>query len=266
MLLFAACHTPATENKIIPINEKPNENGEVNIVLEKVLNHQAGNAITKVTVAYDPYFKTPKKYLGFSLRQLLEATWKASKFDTANAMVIFECKDGYNPVMDLSKIYGPVNGYIAFKDLDQPEDNDWPDSLSQHFSPYYLVWDQAQKDDQSLFWPYGLTTIRLIPKKEKDRLIVPDSSNPAYSGYLTFKDNCIKCHSINKIGGSFGPEFNLPKNITEYRDEQQIISFAKAPSSYRYNSRMPAITNLSDQEFEKIILYLNYMKDHKYDH
>lgn len=60
-----------------------------------------------------------------------------------------------------------------------------------------------------------------------------------------------------------GPEFNIPKNITEYRDEKLIISFAKAPTSYRYNSHMPAMTNLSDNDFANIILYLKYMKDRK---
>ncbi|MBO9202030.1 MULTISPECIES: c-type cytochrome [Niastella] len=265
IVVFIACNNPTTNNKSTLSTESAGENEEVTIVLEKVLDSPARNSI-KVNVDYDQYFKSPKKYLGFSLRPLLDAAWKTAAFDTTHAMVLFECKDGYNPIMDLSKIYGPAQGYIVFKDLDQPDTKNWPDSLSQHFSPYYLVWDKVKKEDKSFFWPYGLTTIRLIPEKEKYRLIQPDSSDAAYPGYITFRDNCMKCHSINKIGGSFGPEFNLPKNITEYRDEKQLIAFAKAPASFRYNSRMPAMTSLSDKEFENIILYLKYMKEHKRDH
>lgn len=266
IVLFIACNNPAAENKIDKSYETKAGKDELNIVLAKALDQQAKNSITAVFVDYDQYFRSPKKYLGFSLLHLLDTTWKNAGFDTTGAMILFECNDGYNPIMDLSKVYGPVAGFVVFKDIDQPDNKDWPDSLTQKFTPYYLVWDKVRKDDKSFFWPYGLNSIKLISQRVKWSSIAPAINNPAQQGYITFRDNCMKCHSINKIGGTFGPEFNIPQNITEYRTEEQIISFAKAPASYRYNSRMPAMNGLSDKEFENLILYLKYIKDHKNNH
>lgn len=264
-VLCMACNNnnPIAKKNIDKTRIKTDDKEEIHIVLSKVLDQQASYSITKINVDYDQYFKSPKKYLGFPLLPLLDSTWKNAKFDTTNALVIFECKDGYNPIMELSKIYGPTKGFIVFKDIDQPGNKDWPDSIRQQFRPYYLVWDKVEKGDETFFWPYGLTTIRLISKNIKSKLIAPADNSTAQQGYIAFRNNCIKCHSINKIGGTVGPEFNIPKNITEYWDDKQIISFAKAPTSYRYNSHMPAITNVSDKDFENIILYLKYMKDHK---
>jgi cytochrome c2 len=59
------------------------------------------------------------------------------------------------------------------------------------------------------------------------------------------------------------PEFNVPKNITEYWKGDDIIAFAKNPKSFRRSSIMPPVTSLQDSDFKEIILYLKYMKDHK---
>lgn len=267
-LLCIACNDGRSTAKDA-VNESKiasNTEDELNITLSEVLDVNAPNAITRVNVDYDQYFKSPKRYLGFSLAHLIDSTWKASGFDTASAIVVFECRDGYNPITDLSRIYGPAKGFIVFKDIDQPGSRKWPDSISQQFNPYYLVWDHVKKNDESYFWPYGLTTIRLISQKGAWRSIYPSNDPEAKKGFIAFRDNCMKCHSINRIGGTVGPEFNIPKNITEYWDVKQIIAFAKAPTSYRYNSHMPAMTAVSDTSFENIIHYLKYMKDHKNNH
>jgi len=60
-----------------------------------------------------------------------------------------------------------------------------------------------------------------------------------------------------------GPEFNFPENITEYWKEEDIISFAKNPKAYRYNSPMPPVTNVQDSEFRQLIRYIKYMKNNK---
>jgi cytochrome c2 len=73
----------------------------------------------------------------------------------------------------------------------------------------------------------------------------------------------MKCHSLNGIGGSMAPEFNFPKNITEYWREDDIIAFAKNSKTYRSNSKMSPINNLSDSDFVQIISYLKYIKEYK---
>jgi hypothetical protein len=69
---------------------------------------------------------------------------------------------------------------------------------------------------------------------------------------------------MNGIGGMMGPEFNVPKNLTEYWAEKDIIAFARNPSGYRYNSRTPPLSaELNDIAMKRIIDYIAYMKDYK---
>ena len=83
------------------------------------------------------------------------------------------------------------------------------------------------------------------------------------AGFELYKKNCMKCHSVNKVGGVMGPEMNVPKNITEYWQTKDIKAFVKNPYSYRYNSKMPPVVNLQDDELDLIVDYLTYMKAYK---
>jgi len=256
--------TKKQKNPLPIVEEAKSKNSVTNIDLRTALAGYDPETAVNVTVKYDHFFKTAKKYKGYLLSRILDSFTKATLFDTSNAMVLFECGDGYRPVMELSKIFGNRKGYLAYRDEEQPNGKNWPDSLESKFPPYYLVWDDVPKDDQSFMWPYGLTEIKIISSVDPGFMaIYPGDNLIAQSGFKLFRDNCMKCHSINKIGGSMGPEFNIPKNITEYWKKEEIIAFAKAPSSYRYNSRMPPITTISDSDFESIISYLIYMKTHK---
>ncbi|MEO6719897.1 MAG: cytochrome c [Ferruginibacter sp.] len=232
---------------------------EVYIDLKKLLIEDDNRVATDVMVNYDPFFKTSKKYRGYYINSTIDSVIKSAHFDTAGAIIIFECIDGYKPVMDLSKLYQHAKGYFAFKDLEKSVERNWPDSINKKFAPFYLVWDDVKKDDNSFVWPYGLIAMKLVPGKVKYKSIYPYQDTTLVKGFNLFKENCLKCHSINKIGGTMGPEFNIPKNITEYWREEDIISFAKNPSAYRYNSSMPPVTNLSDAELKEIVKYIQSM-------
>ena len=235
---------------------------EVYIDLKKILarNDLVAN---DVNVKYDQFFKTSKRYRGYSINTIIDSAIKSDHFDTAGAVIIFECADGYKPVMDLAKIHQGAKGYLVFKDLEKGLVGNWPDSLNNMFSPFYLVWDDVKKYDHSFTWPYGLTGLRLRPGSLEYKTIYPYKDSTLVKGFNAFIQNCFKCHSINKIGGTMGPEFNLPKNITEYWKEEDIISFAKNPSSYRYNSHMPGITNVADTDLHEIVNYIRSMKNNK---
>ena len=250
------------ENSINTSDSSP-KRSETYIDLKKFLEKKTDKDALTVQVAYDHYFKTSKKYKGFYINPILDSIVKANNFDTSNAIVIFECSDGYRPMMDFSKIYGKTKGYIVYKDLDQKSGKEWADSVYSKFVPSYLVWSDVKKEDQSFMWPYGLTGLRLISLHKEYKFVYPYKNSSAVNGFNLFRDNCMKCHSINKIGGTIGPEFNIPKNITEYWKEDDIISFAKNPGAYRFNSRMPQIKNLDDSAFAEIVQYLKYMKNNK---
>ena len=81
----------------------------------------------------------------------------------------------------------------------------------------------------------------------------------AIAGFGYFEQYCIKCHSVNKIGGNVGPELNYPRNITEYWEVENIWAFVKDPQSFRYNARMAPVTPLTRAEFDKIIAYFRYI-------
>ena len=219
-----------------------------------------------VHIKYDHYFKTPKTFQGYSLKILLDSIINSINFDTTDAIVIFECKDGYKPLMELSKINGHANGYIAFKDLDHKGTGNWDDSLQKMFNPYYLAWDDVPNTDDSFAWPYGLVAIKLTSITSVYKDIYPSKDLALIKGFNLYRINCMKCHSMNKVGGTMGLEFNIPKNITEYWKEKDIIAFAKNPTAFRKNSPMPGITHLSEDEFREIVAYINYMKDFKIEH
>lgn len=223
---------------------------------------EAKDSPLTVTVSYDHYFKTTKRYHGYALKTIIDSVIQASRFDTTNAFILFECKDGYNPIMNLSKLYRNTKGYLAYRDLDFIGVNKWPDSINHLFSPYYLVWDSVSKEDTSFAWPYGLVGIRIMSGYYVSQTICPKDSE-ILLGFELFLKNCMQCHSINSIGGTKGPEFNAPKNITEYWKENDIISFARNPNGYRHNSKMPSLSNISLAEYKKIVSYIKHMKAHK---
>jgi cytochrome c1 len=115
-------------------------------------------------------------------------------------------------------------------------------------------------------WPYQLVAIEGIRFQEKYSKLFPkgepkDSAH--YQGFLHFKNQCLRCHSINLEGGDLAPELNIPRNITEYRDRGTLKLFIKNASDFRARSKMPAFPGLKDSDVEQILSYLDYMKTHK---
>ncbi|MEL6652723.1 MAG: cytochrome c, partial [Bacteroidota bacterium] len=113
----------------------------------------------------------------------------------------------------------------------------------------------ANKD---LTWPYAVTDIRLSKAGEEFLAAMPPDE-AHLEGFELFKHTCIKCHTVNKVGGSMGPELNFPRNITEYWQKEDIWAFVQSPQSFRYNSKMPPMANLEREEFELIYGYLSSM-------
>lgn len=258
ILTVILCSCKSKAGKQVPSDKKI----ELRIDLVNVLSQHSKEAAVLVDVKYDHFFKKSKRYRGFPIRPILDSIISSGSFDTTGTVVILECLDGYKPIMDLSKFYGKEQGYIAIKDVDVAEDKEWPDSVSQKFKPYYLVWDDIKEEDHSYMWPYGLVAMTLVQKDNAYEAAYPPR-DILMKGFVLYKDNCMKCHAINKIGGTIGPEFNIPKNITEYWRASDIIAYAKQPQSYRLNSHMPPVTNLSDAEFMELLRYIKSMKDNK---
>lgn len=216
-----------------------------------------------ITITSDLVLKKSKTYQAYSFKAILDPFLAKMEIeDSSTTVVTFVCKDGYKPTRYLSELMD-YEGYVAFKDMEAKDDQNWIDSLEGQFAPYYLVWATEPDDRQALTWPYGLEQIQINKVDTLYDAIYPNDAPAAVAGFEHFKKHCLKCHAINKLGGALGPEMNYPKNILEYWQVEDVWNFAKNPTSYRWNSKMYAIENLKREEFEEIVKYLTYMKDHK---
>jgi cytochrome c2 len=224
------------------------------IMIPLGLQHVKGDTV--VHIEHDLFFKKPKSYQAYSLQSTLQ-DWVSQLADTSGVDVIFTCTDGYAPSMPLNRVLAG-DGFLAYRDMSLKGGN-WPDSIHDKFTPYYLVWTHLKGPKEGFHWPYGLASLRLNLRAGEFAAALPPSE-ATMAGYGLFKDNCMKCHAINKVGGQLGPEFNYPRNITEYWEKETIWEFVKAPQSFRYNSKMPPQPSLQREDFEHIYAYLQSMK------
>jgi mono/diheme cytochrome c family protein len=211
----------------------------------------------------DPHFKNLEKdFIGYALTDLLKIAFDHFHFDTAQAIVLFECTDGYTPTTPLSLLYGKNRPYVVSADAAAATGKKWMSGFEK-FAPFYLVWDDYLPADHRYVYPYSLVKIKVLSIKKAFKNAYPSDNPDMVKGFSLYSQNCMKCHAINKVGGVMGPEFNYPKNITEYWSEADIIAFAKNSPSFRINSRMPPVTDLKDEEFAEIVKYLKYISKHK---
>lgn len=261
--LLASC-APSLGDPAPSVPEKAiNQSNMITIDLTELVISGKMPKEERIHIDYDPVLKKEKEYLAYSLNAVLAPYIQQMELTDSNkALLTFFCKDGYAPNRYLEAVL-PHEGYIAFKDLEAPEGKNWIDSLAFKLSPFYLVWKNSPDRKRAATWSYGLDKIRINAIDTLYNSIFPHDKSAAVAGFEQFKTHCIKCHSINKMGGMVGPELNFPKNILEYWQVEDIWQFAKNPQSYRYNSKMHSIQDLSREAFDDIVVYLEYMKEHK---
>lgn len=221
-------------------------------------------AAIDIAIPYDLMAQAPREYRAISLEKVLRNHFGARVAAAAadSLVLTFICKDGYAPFMPLKQAL-EAKGYLAFKSHQSPVGQDWPDSLAGAYPPFYLIWDVPREEAANYPWPYGVTQIRLEPVAFAYADIYPIEDGPAMAGFDVFRANCLKCHSINKVGGSMGQEFNYPKSLTEYWKKADVKAYINDPQSFRYNSEMTEHPKLSDEQFEALWAYLLDRKGHK---
>ncbi len=221
-------------------------------------------AAVDIAIPYDLTARAPREYRAIALEKVLRKYFGPLLEPAAadSLVLILVCKDGYAPFLPLKQALG-ARGYLAFKAQDSPMGKDWPDSLAESYAPFYLVWDVPAETAPDYPWPYGLSEIRLAPPATAYADAYPKGNGAVMAGFGIYRDKCIRCHSINKVGGSMGQEFNYPKNLAEYWKKADVKAFVDNPQSFRYNSTMTEHPALSDEQFELLWAYLLYMKEHK---
>jgi mono/diheme cytochrome c family protein len=213
----------------------------------------------------DPVYKSAKAFDAFLLTDILAMAHVKGQanFDE----IVFTAKDGYSPNTLFDNL-AKHKAYLAYQEH----------GTKGHFgkvaqgktmvspAPFYLVWEGGVSLEHEVPWPYQLVKIEVVELAKKYANAFPKNLSTAsseYKGFMLFKAECIRCHSVNLQGGDVGPELNVPKNITEYWKDDVLKSFIQKPSGFRLKSKMPDFANLSAEAIGDIVSYLSYMKGHK---
>jgi len=234
-------------------------------VLKIIPLQEMKNKLEVQTISFfDPYYSKEKNFKAFKLKDFLNLaygnSWKNDKYTDLS----FLAYDGYDAVSTTSKLEED-GGYLVFEDIDFP---DWEPigERKSYPGPLFLVWIKKDQTAESGYpWPWQLVSANLIKFADQFPAVVPsgaDKNSSAYRGFLIFKTRCIKCHSINRQGGSIGPDLNAPMSIVEYRSINIIKEFIKNPLKYRY-SQMPDNPDLTENDLDDLIDYFIYKSKYK---
>ena len=219
----------------------------------------------------DPYYQRRKSFLACPIADVLRLGFGQPADALATQNFLLRARDGYAKPASGAHLVEP-GGFLAFADADRAHGDDpgWEliDRKQVDPGPFYMVWQDAQKNDPSSYpWPYQLNSIEITALESAYPHILPQGAatdSPAYAGYLTFRSQCIACHAINREGGTVGPELNVPRSIVEYRPADQIKAYVRNPLAFRYTS-MPPHPQLSDRQLDELVAYFTAMKDQKHD-
>jgi mono/diheme cytochrome c family protein len=210
----------------------------------------------------DPVYGRRMKYEGYRLADVIFLALGSSGAETKGKDLFFHCADGYTPSMPLDDAV-TGNGVLARRDLNAPVDLLWQtfrqgkDAMTP--APFYLVWPTSRHD---AIWPYQIQHISIADHDAVYAATYAGDSGTASDGEKLFKRYCIACHSVNLIGGSVGPELNVPRNVLEYWSESNVRLLIRNASSFRAQSKMPAF-DIPNSEVDALVTYLNAMKKRK---
>ena len=202
---------------------------------------------------FDPYYQREKTFEALPLEPVLKLAYPDT--DIAKEEFLLRASDGYTV---------PVNGarllegaYLAYADANGA----WEPigAKGANPGPWYLVWkDKTDPPTHPRRW--ALASIAAEKFETVFPKLVPTSDDPRVRhGFQLFKEHCVKCHALNQQGGRVGPELNVPKNITEYRDEKFLRAWIRNPGEFRI-SVMPPSPELSDDDLTAVLAYLAAMK------
>jgi cytochrome c551/c552 len=212
--------------------------------------------------AYDPYYNREKHYRALPLRAVLKLGFPGVKLEAQH--FILEALDGYKVPISGKRLLED-GGYIAIRDLEVPA---W-EPIGQRKAnpgPYYVVWQKpTQHDLKTHPRPWQLSVIAISPfEKSYPHTIPTGAGADAQAGFAIFREQCLRCHAINREGGRVGPELNVPKSVVEYRPIAQIRAYIQNPLSFRYGN-MPANPHLSEKDLDHLVAYFRAMSERKHD-
>jgi mono/diheme cytochrome c family protein len=218
---------------------------------------------------FDPNYARDKRFRALPLLPVLKTMFSAEA-DLSKREFIFRAKDGYAAYFR-GALATEAGAYIAFEDLDVPS---WEPvgPARANPGPFYVVWNTpAAQSMESHPRPWQLSRIEMVQFGVAYPHTAPHSLGAALPadavpmlGYALFREQCFRCHAINREGGRVGPELNVPQNILDYRPEAQVRAYIKNPATFRYGN-MPAHPELTERDLDGLVAYLRVMGTRKFD-
>ena len=200
----------------------------------------------------DPVYQRTQRYQGFWLSDVLKDLGQGGHPQTG-VYVRFRCKDGYLAMMPLARAIGG-KGLIAIRDANALHGEDWQplpeNGTSATLAPSYLVWLSPLGGPEEYPWPYKMIAIELVSSSEALAGLDPAGPKP---GLDLFVAHCLKCHTINGVGGTLGPELNSPCSVTEYWIPRLLSRFIANAGSIRTRTRMPSFDTLPEKDIQGIV-------------
>jgi cytochrome c2 len=240
--------------------------GSINLLDPSIQSELKELSTKEITIKNDPTYGGDQRYEGYEIKSFVAWLSRKTGLSLDDALVSFVATDGYVSQLPVRDIPERV-GVLAFRESSGSPSKPFRDSLTARIpynpGPFYLVWDGVFNEKQSLPTPWGVTVVKLSSNDIPAEHIPPSSSPAITKGLELWRGYCSKCHAINKVGGTMGPELNVPKNITEYWDRIHLEQLIENPASLRWGSKMPAFKWLSASDRNAIIAYLEAMKEKK---
>lgn len=218
----------------------------------------------KILIPNDPAYKKPTMFWAYSCKDIFSLEQGFKNRSAADSFIL-EAADGYQVTVDTMTLK-KEGCYIAYALVDKVSSQKkvWENFLhgkeTTSPAPYYMVWKDGFKDQDPRPWSWQLVAIMSYDAKRYESLKPKESAFE--NGFKLYQKHCLKCHSINLLGGNVGFEMNVPKNITEYYSYEFFSNFVKDPNSFRARSKMPA-QNLDSESLKQIWDYLGSMKKFK---
>jgi mono/diheme cytochrome c family protein len=221
-------------------------------------------SITNVRIPFDVVYGREKNYKGIGFYEALTNMIHPSVSLPEDGVVVFLCNDGYNPAVPLKTLIRE-HAFIAVADLDAPKGSDWlpiKSGASKQPGPLYLVWPESSATSSAHPWPYGVVGIRIASRQSMFGPAMP-LLQAHQRGFELYSKSCMTCHGINGVGGTLGPDLNYPKNVYEYWQPAQLMSYVQDPSKFRLNAKMPSFEALGKENIVAILEYVKHMQGHK---
>jgi mono/diheme cytochrome c family protein len=226
--------------------------------------------VTTVTVQ-DPYYREPRRFVACPLERVFELGLGAAPVAFVDEDFLLVALDGYARTAPGSQL-AEGGAFVAMDDAARAERGeggfDPIDRRQVDAGPFYLVWTGPGRGDAHRYpWPYQLARIEVVRFEARFPHTVPvgaPEGSPARRGFAVFRRECASCHAINGEGGSVGPDLNVPRSISEYRDAAWIKAYVRDPSAIRYTS-MPSHLHLEERDLDALVAYFSHMSAHKRD-